>query len=56
VQPYCRIEIVMEQLGVSRPTASRYLNELAAAGVLKPQQVWKETLFVNEGLFNLLKG
>jgi Fic family protein len=56
VQPYCRIEIVMEQLGVSRPTASRYLNELTTTGILKSQQVWKETLFVNEDLFSLLKG
>jgi len=34
VQPYCRIDNVMEQLGVSRPTASRYLNELSEVGIL----------------------
>lgn len=56
VQPYCRIEMVMEQLDVSRPTASRYLNELAGAGILKTRQVWKENLFIHEALFNLLKG
>jgi Fic family protein len=56
VQPYCRIEMVMEQLDVSRPTASRYLNELAGAGILKTRKVWKENLFIHEALFNLLKG
>ena len=55
VQPYCRIEIVMDQLGVSRPTASRYLNELAEAGILETKQVWKETLFIHQALFNILK-
>ena len=34
VQPYCRIDNVMEQLGVSRPTASRYLKVLSDAGIL----------------------
>ena len=55
VQPYCRIEIVMDQLGVSRPTASRYLNELAGTGVLETRQVWKETFFIHQALFNVLK-
>ena len=55
VQPYCRIETVVEQLGVTRPTASRYLNELATAGILRRQQVWKDTLFIHEALADLLK-
>lgn len=56
VQPYSRIESVMGQLSVSRPTASRYLNELADAGILNTKQVWKENLYIHEALFNLLKG
>jgi len=55
VQPYCRIEIVMDQLGVSRPTASRYLNELSGAGILETKQVWKETFFIHQALFSILK-
>jgi Fic family protein len=55
VQPYCRIEVVMEQLGVSRPTASRYLNELTEAGILNTRQIWKETLFIHHALFDILK-
>lgn len=55
VQPYCRIDNVMVQLGVSRPTASRYLNELSDAGILNTRQVWKESLFIHEALLQVLK-
>jgi Fic family protein len=55
VQPYCRIENVIDQLGVSRPTASRYLNALSNAGLLTTMQVWKETLFINQPLLQVLK-
>ncbi|MCB9285645.1 MAG: Fic family protein [Lewinellaceae bacterium] len=55
IQPYCRIELVMDQLGVSRPTASRYLNELAGTGVLSTRQIWKETLFIHQALFDILR-
>ncbi|MEZ4983601.1 MAG: Fic family protein [Saprospiraceae bacterium] len=55
VQPYCRIDNVIEQLGVSRPTASRYLNELSETGILTTRQVWKETLFIHEALLRVLK-
>jgi Fic family protein len=56
VQPYCRIEILMESLGVSRPTASRYLRELATTGLLSTKQIWKETLFINNALLSVLRG
>lgn len=55
VQPYCRIDYVIDTLGVTRPTASKYLNLLKDAGILEKQQVWKESLFVNKELFQLLK-
>lgn len=54
-QPYARIEQVMERMSVSRPTATRYLREMTDAGFLTLKQVWKESLFVNHELFNLLK-
>ncbi|MBK6904912.1 MAG: Fic family protein [Saprospirales bacterium] len=56
VQPYCRIEMVADQLAVTRQTASHYLKELRDTGVLTTQQAGKETLFVNVELFELLKG
>jgi DNA-binding transcriptional ArsR family regulator len=55
VQPYCRIDNLIEQLGVSRPTASRYLKALSDAGILSTRQVWKETLYIHEALLRVLK-
>ncbi|MBK8490425.1 MAG: Fic family protein [Saprospirales bacterium] len=55
IQPYCRIEFVSERLGITRQTSSRYLKELEKTGILTSQQLGKETLFVNEELFDLLK-
>ena len=54
-QPYCKIDYVVERLNVSRITASKYLKELKEIGILESKQVWKETLYINTKLFNLLK-
>jgi Fic family protein len=53
--PYCRIEYLTERLGVSRVTASKYLKELEKIKVLQSKQVWKETLYINTRLFDLLR-
>lgn len=53
-QPYCRIEHVMKRMEVTRITASRYLGELVAAGLLVRKNEWKESLFINERMMNLL--
>ena len=54
-QPYCKNENVTSRLSVSRLTASKYLKELEKAGVLKSKRVWKETLYVNQKLYDLFK-
>ncbi len=53
--PYCKTEIITNRLKVSRITASKYLRQLEEIGVLKSKKVWKETLYVNTRLFELLK-
>lgn len=53
--PYSKIEYVIDRLHVSRITASKYLKELERVGMLKSKQVWKETLYVNTKLLELLK-
>lgn len=53
--PYCKIEYLVERLDVSRITASKYLKELEKIKVLQSKQVWKETLYINTRLFELLK-
>ncbi len=54
-QPYCKIDLVVERLNISRITASKYLKELKAIGILEAKQVWKETIYINTKLFDLLK-
>jgi len=53
--PYCKTEMITNRLKVSRVTASKYLKQLEQIGILKPKKVWKETLYVNTRLFELLK-
>jgi Fic family protein len=53
--PYCKTEILTTRLKISRITASKYLKKLEDIGVLKSKQIWKETLYINTKLFELLK-
>ncbi|MGA1836444.1 Fic family protein [Herbiconiux sp. 11R-BC] len=53
-QPYCRIANVMGACGVSRPTATGWLNSLVANGVLSDVKVGRERLFINVALVTLL--
>jgi len=53
--PYTKIEFVQEDLGVSRITASGYLNQLAKNGVLVKHKIWNANYYVNEPLMKLLE-
>ncbi len=53
--PYCKIEYITQRLGISRITATKYLKELESLGVLQSKKIWKETIYINTGLYNLLK-
>ena len=54
-QPYSKIEFVVNQLGVERKAASRYLKELEKIGILESQKVGRETLYINKDLIEILK-
>ena len=54
-QPYCKIEFVVDRLNITRVTATKYLNGLEKIGVLESKKIWKETLYINTELFELLK-
>jgi Fic family protein len=54
-QPYCKSEYLENRFGISRITAAKYLKELEKIEVLKSKKVWKETLYINTKLFDLLK-
>ena len=53
-QPYCRIATVIDRCGVSRPTATRWLSELAVAGLLDDHKVGRDRLFINREFLTLL--
>ena len=52
--PYCRIQNVVDQDIARRDTASRYLKQLVAIGVLQEQTVGREKLFIHRKLMQLL--
>ncbi|MBK9240522.1 MAG: Fic family protein [Acidobacteria bacterium] len=54
--PYTKIEFVMNDLGVSRLTATRYLNALVEGGILTSRKVGRWKYFVNEPLCAILTG
>lgn len=53
--PYCKIDYLTDRLGISRITASKYLKELEKLEILHSKKVWKEILYINTELFELLK-
>ena len=52
--PYTRVEFVQRELGVSRLTATKYLDTLAGDGVLEKKRVGRNNYYVNRPLFALL--
>ena len=54
--PYTRIEYVEKDLGVSRLTATKYLNALTAEGFLEKRKVGRSAYFINTPLVAILAG
>jgi len=52
--PYTKIEFVVRDLGVSRLTATRYLEALAADGFLRKQRIGRYNYFINPVLTGIL--
>jgi Fic family protein len=51
--PYTRIEFLQNDLGVSRPTATRYLDELANSGFLLKCRTGRNNYYINKPLVAL---
>ncbi|MFZ1699747.1 MAG: Fic family protein [Pyrinomonadaceae bacterium] len=51
---YTKIDFVMTDLAVSRPTATRYLEELVSIGMLYKHKLGKDNYYINKDLFDLL--
>jgi len=54
VQPYCRIENVVEAGIAKRQTASTYLHKLESIGILEEKQLGLNKLFLNSRFLKLL--
>jgi cell filamentation protein, protein adenylyltransferase len=52
--PYTKIEFVINDLGVTRVTASSYLNKLSKDGILSKEKIGNANYYINEPLFDLL--
>lgn len=51
--PYTKIEFIQRDLGVTRKTAAKYLEELSSAGLLRKEKIGVSNFFVNEPLFDI---
>lgn len=54
--PYTKIEFIMQDLNVSRITATRYLDELTASGFLAKQKMGRSNYYINLALNTILTG
>lgn len=52
--PYTKIDFLMKELEISRPTATRYLNSLVDAGFLRKRKIGKNHFFINHPLLRLI--
>lgn len=52
--PYTRVEFLCRDLGITRVTATKYLDTLAADGVLKKVRSGRNNYYINHALFELL--
>lgn len=53
--PYTKIDFLVDRLNISRQTASKYLSELEAKGILETVQIKNSKYFINIDLFAMLK-
>lgn len=53
--PYTKIDFIIEELGVSKNTASSYLNKLAEDGFLEKKKLGYSNYYVNKDLYKLLE-
>lgn len=54
-KPYARISDVTERCGVSRPTATKWLEELVEKNFLTQTKIGRERLFINHQFLQILK-
>lgn len=54
LHPYTRIEYVMRDCGVSRPTAAKYLAILESMGIVRKHKIGRSNIYVHQQLMQIL--
>ena len=54
--PYTKIEFIQRDLGVSRLTATKYLDALVTDGTLRKRKIGRSNYYINQPLFDILSG
>ena len=54
INPYTKIDFLEKHLSISRQTASKYLKQLTAIGILEEQKKGKNKYYINKNFFELL--
>lgn len=52
--PYTKIEFMMKTLGISRPSAAKYLDELTRSGFLHKEKIGRSNYYINIALMAIL--
>lgn len=52
--PYTKIEFIIKELGVSRPTAMSYMNQLINEGIVTKLKLGRENFYINTDLFEFI--
>jgi len=52
--PYTKIEFIQNELNISRPTASSYLEKLTQDGLLIKQKSGRDNYYINKALYQIL--
>jgi Fic family protein len=52
--PYTKIQFIERDLGVSRDTATKYLDALAADGILRKLKAGRSNFYINVALYDIL--
>jgi Fic family protein len=53
--PYCKVEFLVNGLGIERKTASVYLHKLTEIELLELKKIGRENIFINKELMEILK-
>jgi Fic family protein len=54
--PYTKVQFVIDQLGVSRITATKYLEALTEKGFVSKHKAGRNNYYINEPLVELIMG